>query len=131
MDNANRQQLLTAAMAELRDYSFGRLVVDGSEHRRDLIVTPRRVVPEWWRRDGHSLDDDVQLFFALGAAHIDLTPYALPGEVLLLEPASLFGPIDLPLDGQGNTSTPLPIGLTASSFRNSSLKMISLGTRTL
>lgn len=42
-------------MAELRDYSFGRLVVDGAEHRRDLIVTPRRVVGDWWRREGHSL----------------------------------------------------------------------------
>ena len=42
-------------MAELRDYSFGRLVVDGDEHRRDLIVLPRRVVADWWRRDGHSL----------------------------------------------------------------------------
>jgi hypothetical protein len=42
-------------MAELREYSFGRLVVDGAEHRRDLIVTPDRVVGEWWRREGHSL----------------------------------------------------------------------------
>jgi hypothetical protein len=42
-------------VAELRDYSFGRLVVDGEEHRRDVIVLPRRVVGEWWRRDGHSL----------------------------------------------------------------------------
>lgn len=42
-------------MAELRDYSFGRLTVDGEEHRRDVIVLPGRVVPEWWRRDGHSL----------------------------------------------------------------------------
>lgn len=42
-------------MAELRDYSFGRIVVDGTEHRRDLIVLPDRVVPDWWRKDGHSL----------------------------------------------------------------------------
>jgi hypothetical protein len=42
-------------MAELRDYSFGRIVVDGTEHRRDLIVLPDRVVPEWWRKEGHSL----------------------------------------------------------------------------
>src|SRR5919204_6141362 len=42
-------------MAEIRDYSFGRMVVDGTEHRRDLIVLPERVVPDWWRRDGHSL----------------------------------------------------------------------------
>ena len=42
-------------MAELRDYSFGRLLVDGEVHRRDVIVLPERVVGEWWRRDGHSL----------------------------------------------------------------------------
>ena len=39
----------------ISDYNFGRVVVDGDEHTRDLIVLPGRVVPEWWRRDGHSL----------------------------------------------------------------------------
>ena len=42
-------------MATLEDYSFGRIVVDGTEHTRDLIVLPGRIVPDWWRRDGHSL----------------------------------------------------------------------------
>lgn len=42
-------------MARLTDYSFGRISVDGSEHTRDLIVLPDRVVTDWWRRDGHSL----------------------------------------------------------------------------
>ena len=42
-------------MAEIGEYSFGRIVVDGSEHRRDLILLPDRVVSDWWRRDGHSL----------------------------------------------------------------------------
>jgi hypothetical protein len=42
-------------MAEITDYSFGRIVVDGTEHDRDLILLPGRVVPDWWRRDGHSL----------------------------------------------------------------------------
>jgi hypothetical protein len=42
-------------MARLEDYSFGRLVADGQEHRRDLIVLPDRVVGDWWRADGHSL----------------------------------------------------------------------------
>src|SRR5919204_3691612 len=42
-------------MAKLEDYSFGRITVDGKEHTRDLIVLPGRVVPEWWRREGHSL----------------------------------------------------------------------------
>ena len=42
-------------MAELSDYSFGSLTVDGERHTRDLIVLPDRVVAEWWRREGHSL----------------------------------------------------------------------------
>jgi hypothetical protein len=42
-------------MARLQDYSFGRIVVDGEEHERDLIVLPGRVVANWWRRNGHSL----------------------------------------------------------------------------
>ena len=42
-------------MAELEDYSFGELTVDGERHTRDLIVLPNRVVPDWWRREGHSL----------------------------------------------------------------------------
>jgi hypothetical protein len=42
-------------VARLEDYSFGRIVVDGEEHTRDLIVLPERVVPDWWRREGHSL----------------------------------------------------------------------------
>jgi hypothetical protein len=45
-------------MARLEDYSFGRLIVDGEEHTRDLIVLPDRVVPDWWRREGHSLAID-------------------------------------------------------------------------
>ena len=42
-------------MAEIADYRFGHVVVDGTEHERDLIVLPDRVVADWWRRDGHSL----------------------------------------------------------------------------
>src|SRR5919197_539660 len=42
-------------MPRIEGYRFGRVVVDGGEHRRDVIVLPHRVVGEWWRRDGHSL----------------------------------------------------------------------------
>jgi hypothetical protein len=43
------------AVARIQDYEFGRIVVDGREHSRDVIVLPDRVVGDWWRRDGHSL----------------------------------------------------------------------------
>lgn len=42
-------------MSRLEDYSFGRILVDGEEHTRDVIVLPERVVSNWWRQDGHSL----------------------------------------------------------------------------
>lgn len=42
-------------MARITDYEFGHVTVDGEEHRRDVIVLPDRVIPNWWRRDGHSL----------------------------------------------------------------------------
>jgi hypothetical protein len=42
-------------VASLENYRFGSIVVDGVEHRRDLIVTPSRVLPDWWRKEGHSL----------------------------------------------------------------------------
>jgi hypothetical protein len=53
LTDANRGK--PEGMARLEDYSFGRLTVDGQEHKRDLIVLPDRVVPDWRRRDGHSL----------------------------------------------------------------------------
>jgi hypothetical protein len=42
-------------LARLTGYSFGRVVVDGRLETFDLIVLPNRVVPNWWRREGHSL----------------------------------------------------------------------------
>jgi hypothetical protein len=42
-------------MARIEGYRFGRVVVDGEEHTRDVIVLPDRVVSNWRRRDGHSL----------------------------------------------------------------------------
>jgi hypothetical protein len=42
-------------VARLESYSFGRIVVDGEEQTRDLIVLPHRVLTNWWRREGHSL----------------------------------------------------------------------------
>ena len=42
-------------VARIEQYSFGRVVVDGEQHSRDVIVLPDRVVGDWWRRDGHSL----------------------------------------------------------------------------
>jgi hypothetical protein len=42
-------------MAILEGYRFGRLMVDGGEETRDVIVLPDRVVRNWWRAEGHAL----------------------------------------------------------------------------
>lgn len=42
-------------MLRIDDYSFGRIVIDGQEETRDVILLPGRVVRNWWRLDGHRL----------------------------------------------------------------------------
>ncbi len=42
-------------MAEITEYRFGHIVIDGEEHDKDVIVLPDRVVRNWWRKSGHSL----------------------------------------------------------------------------
>lgn len=42
-------------MARITEYRFGHVVIDDCEFVQDVIVLPSRVVPEWWRVEGHSL----------------------------------------------------------------------------
>lgn len=43
----------------IEDFEYGRIVVDGREERRDVILTPTALHSNWWRTEGHrlSLDD--------------------------------------------------------------------------
>jgi len=41
-------------MSRIEGYTFGRVVVDGVEQTKDVIVLPGRLVPNWWRKKGHS-----------------------------------------------------------------------------
>ena len=42
-------------------YRFGRLVVDGQSHTKDVIILPDRVIAGWWRKQGHTLlPDDLE-----------------------------------------------------------------------
>jgi hypothetical protein len=45
----------TGREARIEHYEFARIVVNGQEEKRDLIVLPNRVVRNWWRREGHAL----------------------------------------------------------------------------
>ena len=40
----------------IESYRFGQMVVDGKIHNKDVILLPDRVVPGWWRQQGHRLD---------------------------------------------------------------------------
>jgi len=45
----------------VEEYGFGYIVVDGMRFERDIVVTPVRVVSNWWRIEGHRLQlDDVK-----------------------------------------------------------------------
>jgi hypothetical protein len=60
-------------MARIDHYEFGRIIVDGREETKDLIILPDRVVRNWWRRDGHALvlDDLVEVLEEL-LSHLDV-----------------------------------------------------------
>jgi hypothetical protein len=36
-------------------YQFGKIVIDGKTHHRDVIVLQDRVIGNWWRIEGHTL----------------------------------------------------------------------------
>lgn len=40
-------------MKLVEHYDFGTIVIGGKRYFRDLIVTPTRVIENWWRREGH------------------------------------------------------------------------------
>jgi hypothetical protein len=42
-------------MARIEGYRFGRVLVDGEEQTKDVIVLPERVLTNWWRKEGHGL----------------------------------------------------------------------------
>jgi hypothetical protein len=36
-------------------YQFGKIVIDGAVHTKDVILLPTRVISGWWRKEGHVL----------------------------------------------------------------------------
>lgn len=43
------------AAPKIDSYLFGRVVIDGDTHIKDVIILPDRVIAGWWRREGHAL----------------------------------------------------------------------------
>lgn len=46
---------------KIDSYRFGRLVVDGQAHTKDVIILPDKIITGWWRKQGHTLlPDDLE-----------------------------------------------------------------------
>jgi len=45
----------------ITEFSFGRIEVEGQIFNNDIKIVEGKLVPNWWRRSGHSVEiDDVQ-----------------------------------------------------------------------
>jgi len=42
----------------IESYSFGRMVIGGKVYEADLIIVGEEILPNWWRKEGHSLCPD-------------------------------------------------------------------------
>ncbi|MEA3406814.1 MAG: Mth938-like domain-containing protein [Chloroflexota bacterium] len=48
----------------IEDYAFGHIVIDGERYEEDVIILPDRVVSNWWREEGHTLQtEDLEAVF--------------------------------------------------------------------
>jgi hypothetical protein len=41
---------------EIQSYRFGHIEIDGKAYRNDVKLIGEKVVPEWWRSQGHYVD---------------------------------------------------------------------------
>lgn len=49
----------------IEEYEFGRIVIDGKEYTDDVRIINGKVLPNWWRKQGHFLDvSDLKEVFA-------------------------------------------------------------------
>ncbi|MDI6860571.1 MAG: MTH938/NDUFAF3 family protein [Caldisericia bacterium] len=40
---------------KIESYEFGRIIIDGKEYTRDLIILGDKIISNWWREEGHFL----------------------------------------------------------------------------
>jgi len=50
----------------IEEYAFGRMVIDGAEYRKDVIILPDgSILSPWWRQEGHRLAaEDIEQLLA-------------------------------------------------------------------
>lgn len=39
----------------IESYSFGTIVVNGARYKNDIKIIRNKVIPEWWRKNGHAV----------------------------------------------------------------------------
>jgi hypothetical protein len=45
----------------ITEFSFGRIVVEGQTYTNDIKIVDGKLVADWWRQSGHSVEiDEVQ-----------------------------------------------------------------------
>ena len=50
---------------EIENYEFGRVKIDGETYNNDVIILPDRVIPDWWRKQGHQVHiEDIEEIIA-------------------------------------------------------------------
>ena len=49
---------------KIEAYEFGRIVINGKEYTQDLIILGDKIIPNWWREEGHLLQivDIIEVF---------------------------------------------------------------------
>lgn len=40
----------------ISEYHFGSMIIEGRRYMEDLRIIDGRVIPKWWRKEGHSMD---------------------------------------------------------------------------
>lgn len=84
-------------------YTFGRISVDGKVYTRDLKIIVKTIIPEWWRRAGHTVSlEDV-------------------GDILAAEPGIV-------VFGTGDPGRMVPDHELAKRFADKGIEMIALPT---
>ena len=45
----------------IKQFSFGKIIVNGVSYTSDIKIIQGKVIPEWWRKSGHRVDvDDIK-----------------------------------------------------------------------
>ncbi|MFQ6113597.1 MAG: Mth938-like domain-containing protein [bacterium] len=75
----------------IESYSFGKIVIDGKEYSRDVIVYPDHVEPNWWRKRGHELCvEDIKSRIEKAAPDILVLGTGAYGNVIILDSTRKF-----------------------------------------